>query len=335
MSSFEKVNYSLRPNKAIERKMMVEAFNRLSLLDQLSNYRYIGMGSPYFADFTLFHKNLGINDLISIEKEESKKSRFEFNKPYSCIDIQYGTSSMVLPNLELERKKNILWLDYDDKISDFMFSDIDTFFANAMPGSMFILSVNVEESLSIVQNQANDLTATTLKESRYNELINRVGAARLPHEFVGENFNTKNLAKVSYEMVNRQINSSLITRNLSLQVKVNYRQLFNFIYKDNATILTIGGIIYDKPQKRHIDKMAFSNLEFVREKEESYKISAPNLTFREIKALDTALPDKHNVEVTGGRLKNKQLQKIPVILSDIQSYAKVYRYYPNFAEALI
>src|ERR1700761_6192677 len=111
-SSFEKINYSLRPNKSIERKMICEAFTRLSLLDHLSNYRYIGMGSAYFADFILFHRNLGMTNLISIEKEESKKARFEFNKPFSCIDIKYGNSSTVLPNLELEKSKNIVWLDY-------------------------------------------------------------------------------------------------------------------------------------------------------------------------------------------------------------------------------
>ena len=78
MSSFEKINYNLRPNKCIERKMMCEALGRLAFLEYLENYRYIGFGSPYFADFTLFHRSLGITKLESIEKEESKKSRFEF-----------------------------------------------------------------------------------------------------------------------------------------------------------------------------------------------------------------------------------------------------------------
>ncbi len=63
-SSFEKINYNLRPNKCIERKMMCETLSRLSHLEHLHNYRYIGLGSPYFSDFSLFHKNLGITELI-------------------------------------------------------------------------------------------------------------------------------------------------------------------------------------------------------------------------------------------------------------------------------
>ena len=112
-------------------------------------------------------------------------------------------------------------------------------------------------------------------------------------------------------------------------------QLFNFIYSDNATILTVGGILYDESQKDKLNEMSFSNLDFIREQDEAYRISAPNLTLREIKALDKALPDKHNIETERGKFKNKKLEEIPVIPSDIQSYAKVYRYYPNFAEALI
>ncbi len=51
--SFEKINYNLRPNKCIERKMMCDALGRLSFIEHLDNYRYIGLGSPYFADFIL------------------------------------------------------------------------------------------------------------------------------------------------------------------------------------------------------------------------------------------------------------------------------------------
>ena len=329
-SSFEKINYNLRPNKCIERKMMCEALYRLSFIEHLDKYRYIGFGSPYFADFILFHKNLGITDLISIEKEISKKDRFQFNIPYSGINMKYGESSTILPNLELEQKKNILWLDYDDKISDTMFLDIDTFFFNTMAGSFFILSVNVEEDFMTLNSDDKE-DRMSIKEFRLNELINRVGKSRIPIESMSLNMNTKNLISVSYEMINRQIVTTLINRNGKSKSKIIYKQLFNFIYKDNATILTIGGIIFDNSQKTQVAKMAFDNLSFIQTGMESYKIQSPNLTFREIKALDTALPD--SVEFERGKFTNKKLQIIPLIPTDIKNYAKVYRYYPNFTEA--
>lgn len=331
-SSFEKINYNLRPNKCIERKMMSEALGRLSFIDDLVTYRYIGFGSPYFADFILFHKNHGIIDLVSIEMEDEKRNRFDFNVPYSGIIMKYGHSNTVLPNLELSLKRNIVWLDYDDKVSDFMFSDINTFFSEAMPGSFFIISVNVEQD-SIQINENKEDKQPTLKEYRLNKLIERVGKERLPNEIMEQNMNTKNLSNITYQMIKRQIATSLLNRNGKKKDFVEYRQIFNFSYKDNATILTVGGILFDKSQKEAVRKMGFNKLPFYCDKDESYKIQCPNLTFREIKALDKLLPSV--LERKGPRFINDNFNKIPLNVNDIEKYAKVYRYYPTFTDANI
>jgi hypothetical protein len=75
--SYEKINYGLRPAKCIERKMMCEAFRRLSEFGSVESYRYIGFGSTYFSDFSLFHKHLGITNMISMEQDEHNAPRFE------------------------------------------------------------------------------------------------------------------------------------------------------------------------------------------------------------------------------------------------------------------
>ena len=75
--SYEEINYAIRPAKCIERKMLCEAFRKLSVFGDVKNYRYIGFGSPFFNDFYLFHKNLSINNMICIEKHEEDKERFE------------------------------------------------------------------------------------------------------------------------------------------------------------------------------------------------------------------------------------------------------------------
>jgi hypothetical protein len=53
-SSYRKINYTLRPAKNIERKMLCEAFHKLHPFGKVQNYRYIGFGSTYFSDFILF-----------------------------------------------------------------------------------------------------------------------------------------------------------------------------------------------------------------------------------------------------------------------------------------
>jgi len=97
-------------------------------------------------------------------------------------------------------------------------------------------------------------------------------------------------------------------------------------------MLTIGGLIYDSSQKTQVDKMAFDNFSFYKDGNDSYKIQSPNLTFREIKALDKALPPDYQ-EVVDDKFINERLQNIPLIKKDIVNYAKIYRYFPNYTEA--
>ena len=58
--SYEKINYSLRPAKCIERKMLCETFRRLSIFGKVETYSYIGFRCTFFSDFALFHKSLNI-----------------------------------------------------------------------------------------------------------------------------------------------------------------------------------------------------------------------------------------------------------------------------------
>ncbi len=80
--SFKTINYSIRPNKNVERKLIIEFLSALEQKFHISNYRYIGFGSMWFTDFILMHKALQINDMISIEESKSNEKRAEFNKPF-------------------------------------------------------------------------------------------------------------------------------------------------------------------------------------------------------------------------------------------------------------
>jgi hypothetical protein len=88
--SYEKINYSLRPAKSIERKMLCDAFRRLSAFGKVENYQYIGFGSTYFSDFSLFHKALGIS-----------------NKEIRHLDTQLPIKEDELPTLSAVPKEDI------------------------------------------------------------------------------------------------------------------------------------------------------------------------------------------------------------------------------------
>ena len=104
-NSGRKINYSVRPAKNVERKMMRDFFLRLSHFGRIEDYRYIGFGSKYFSDFIIFHRHLNISEMISIEADTNNRARYEFNKPYSNIRMEWGHSSEVLPKLAQSAKK--------------------------------------------------------------------------------------------------------------------------------------------------------------------------------------------------------------------------------------
>ncbi len=62
--SYSRLHYGLRPAKNIERKLIVEALSRLDHVYPLRNFLYVGPGSLYLVDFTLFHRRQGFTEMV-------------------------------------------------------------------------------------------------------------------------------------------------------------------------------------------------------------------------------------------------------------------------------
>jgi len=325
--SYREINYSLRPAKSSERKMLVEAMRRLSVFDKIENYGYIGFGSAYFSDFSLFHRLLGINDMISIEKEVDNSERFIFNKPFACIDIKFGLSEYVLPELSWANKK-IVWLDYDDPLNSTMLIDLNTFMTSAKPGSMFIISFNAQPASA--QGEPDEI-----KKVRLDELEKRIGTTRVPVGTDGSDLSLGKLPKVYHKIVSDEIDEALSYKNIGLhgENKLLFKQLFNFIYKDGAQMQTIGGMLLNNEQLSQFKNANFQDLNFVRDEDSFFKIDVPNLTFREISHLDSKLHSECSME-TGEVKPRSELLSTGIPPSDIRKYVNIYRYFPTFAEAL-
>jgi hypothetical protein len=330
--NFERINYSLRPAKHIERKMFCETFGRLSILDNIKNYRYIGMGSAYFSDFSLFHKTLGINKLISIEGEDDTQSkrRIKFNKPFACIDVEFGWTDKILPVLSWSKwqEKSIVWLDYVDKLKESMFGDIETVLFNVKAGSIFLISVNIEEDDE--RDKKTNPDNLGAKEFRFKMLCESVGRESIPKRVDDMVLNINENKSIIREIIDTAFHRVIKKRNSGVgnEDRVEYKQLFNLHYKDTADMLTVGGIIFNKHQKEKVDEM-FDHLDFIRNNDDCFSIVVPKLTYREIHALDKVLP-----HITGkSKNTNKsELSKIPVSSIDKRNYARIYRYFPTFAE---
>src|SRR5215467_3649289 len=141
-SSTFKVQYDLRPAKQVERRMLMDAFQRLAESGfQIRDYQYTGFGSVYFVDFILFHKIFGLQRLLSLEHEAVLESRVRFNKPFSCVDVRMQPAAVAIPNLSRDLK-HILWLDYDGILRRDFLSDIKAALSILPAGSILLVTVD-------------------------------------------------------------------------------------------------------------------------------------------------------------------------------------------------
>ena len=329
-ASYRQINYSLRPAKATERKMLCEAFQRLYPFAKIETYRYVGFGSIYFSDFYLFHNALGMGDMVSIEKDAHAQECFEFNKPYNCVRLDFRLASEVLPELDWQAK-TIIWLDYDCKLDEVVLSDVTSVCARASSGTMLLVSVNAQadrEPDEIVRQEYRDETGSPFDIDNYRlrELRKRVGGA-LPPDLTGRELRGKRIAEISRKLIVGSIEESLVSRNgtLPAKEKLIYRQIFNFRYSDGATMLTLGGVLFEAGDQAKFDACSFDELPFVRFGEEAYTIKVPCLTLKEMRHLNAQLPEKEGT--------NLDIPDVPP--SDVEAYAKLYRYFPTFAEAIL
>lgn len=334
MASYERINYALRPAKTIERKMLAEGFRRLTAFATLGSYRYVGLGSTYFSDFIMFHRTLNITNMLSIEKDVENADRFDFNLPFKCVKMAYGKSTVVLPTLKWT-KRTIGWFDYDGPLTADVLADVAFFVANAASGSVLVISVNANpvddeaespaDASETVQAEATGPNSPAARVARRLERFKgRVGHAKVPTDVTPKDMRQWKFADVCKRIVTNEINDTIRARNGVLEDddRFMYSQLFNFHYADGAKMLTVGGIIYTKGEEPHFRAAMFDKLSFVRSNDDAYSIEVPNLTYREIRSLEKQMPCAEG-----------SILKAPgVPFEDTQKYARVYRYFPTFAE---
>lgn len=311
-SSYELVNYQIRPLKQIERKLVLEGLLSLKLHSiDISSYQYVGFGSIYFHDFTLFHKYLNINEMICIEKDEIEK-RMEFNKPYDFIKLWMGDFTLKVPELIKLKKPQLLWLDFDGLLDKNTLDGISNYVSVCLPGTILILTINCHPGSYKKNNESkldkhiqiiNDLT------DEFGNLVNDIEKKDVTPSKMGIT-----LSKI----IKRKIKSALLPTNM------DFFQLFNYTHKDNSPMLTYGGIIGD------YDNNDFKEDIFVTEQKKQKVIKAPPLTNKEKKYFDA------NLNVVKSELeKLGYITKFEIKPDLVRGYIEYYRHYPEFHEVLV
>ncbi|MCY4461080.1 MAG: hypothetical protein OXC26_11920 [Albidovulum sp.] len=103
--------------------------------------------------------------------------------------------------------------------------------------------------------------------------------------------------------------------------QMDYKQLFNFQYDDNARMTTFGGVFFDRASDADFRACAFERLKFFRPGVDHFRIRAPKPALREIAHLERQLPLAQGANLDFGPMPHK----------DANDYIELYRYLPTFA----
>jgi hypothetical protein len=318
----------MRPAKSIERKMLAESFRRLHPFQRINEYRYIGFGSIYFGDFQVIHRELGIDDMISIEKDAYARECFEFNKPYRSILLNFGVSGQILPTLDWT-KRSIIWLDYDGKLDLDSLADIGTVSARSVSGTALVVSVNAHpEPYPRDQERAAFERQTgkpfSIAEYQLSKLSDYIGP-KIPPGTQGNDLRGHGVATVFHRTILNEIDEQLSRRNAMLEAgdKMLWKQIGYFLYQDGALMLTVALVFFKASDLSVFEACAFEKLPFLHSGNEPYQIRVPCLTNKEIRYLNEQLPF----------LTATTLLKGPGIpAQDLKAYSELYRYFPSFHE---
>ncbi|TCK68456.1 O-methyltransferase [Acidipila rosea] len=315
-ASFRKIDYSLRPAKHAERKMLSEIFRRLRPFQPVEDYTYVGLGSIWFTDFSLFHRALGVKDMRSIEREKNAKARVEANKPFSTITVAYDEASVVLPELDWS-KRSFVWLDYDDPLAPDMLLDSQIVASHAASGTVLAVSVQCQQAREVGDAQKETNGPTALERFR-----DQFGRESIPQGVCEDDLYGWPLGNLSRRMIEAKIQAALAVRNIDQDVfsAVSFIPICSIEYKDGACMTTVVGIFVEGRELGTAQSCGFETLDFLTTDGKPIRIQVPVLTIREIRHIERQLPQT-----------DKPIDYGSIPPSDADHFAEFYRYLPNFA----
>lgn len=309
--------YHLRPNKAVDRFLLIEALRRLVTDDELGDYTYYGFGGAYLEDFRVFHELCPKLRMVSIERELSVVRRQRFHRPCSHTRIVHDELSSFLAQKNFT-ERSVVWLDY----TDLTFAQIQDF----------------KTTLEKVTNDSIVKITLAAHPSKYSSTPTSKEAFR-------EEFDPAWPAGYVHLPGTSEVLSELLMKILKIAAEQvlpagtgrTFQPLSAFRYSDgrHSNMLTLTGVVcatedVDDIRARFAD-WNFSNLRW---RKNPVKIDVPTLSARERFHLQRYLPCPKSPARTLRRVLGHDIEKTrDKTLAQLKQYSTFYNYFPLFVRA--
>lgn len=325
MSTGTSIPYHLRPNKAVERGLFIQALRRINKYVNISDYRYIGFGGPFMEDFKILHQELRISNMICIEKDENTRIRQKFNKPLSCIDFyERACSSTDFVNAHDFDRQSIVWLDFIS-FNDLnkQLSDVVRLIGKLSHGDIFKVTLNAH-SPNLGKPEGDD-DVMEYRLNRFKELITEEYES---HELNAELMHAKQFPYAVLASLKRAI-----SKGMASAVDLQVVPINAFVYEDGQKMLTAMGIVLEKNQIAEFnEKTSISSWVYYSERWEQIKnISLPALSSRERLLVEQMLPGSNYDEIRE-TLGFYPAEKEALAKEQMENFISYYRTFPWFGK---
>jgi hypothetical protein len=198
--------------------------------------------------------------------------------------------------------------------------DVTTVISSVLPGSVLAVSVNAHPP----KLDDGDEGGAGVAQRKLDVLRKSVGEEKVPADIDGKQLKEWGTARVYRRIIMNEIASAVSARSGGRRrgQRFQFRQLFNFHYQDGAKMLTVGGVLFDDGQEPLLGQANFEAVPCVRTGDEAYEIRVPNLTVKEVRHLDSVLPELGQTDYASTGIPEQ----------DAVDYKGIYRYFPSFAE---
>ena len=349
--------YQLRPNKAIDRFLLVDLLRHLPL-NERKKYEYIGLGGPFLEDFKILHHYYPEIKLTSLESNSDTFKRQQFNKNCRKIKTVNKEISEYFEEIDEFRHPLIVWFDGTD-FKRRTIETIHTILRKLPLNSIFKITARVsfetEPKYLQFATEASDVIENRIEASTLVPKENLIGLkkevsailTRLAHEkdqmfciiqnvldYLPEGYEQLLNDQPSRAMLYFQVLQNVVASIYPRTGNTIFHLLSSHYYSDGTTMISVTGILVKRKNIQSVKKQfhcfKIQGDHLVR----PTKIDIPILSVKERMKIDPFLPMR-SAKSAGSKLRRKLGYLIDYSQSatetQLQFYNTYQQYYPFFS----
>ncbi len=280
--------YNLRPNKAVDRSLLVERIQELEDVGLLNtrDCAYYGFGGPFLDDFRILADHFPRMSFHSLEKTKHTYKRQKFHKFSPKIHLHHRSVEGFLTNEDMESAGHLIWwLDYTN-LGVNEFKDVTSLANSLSPGDFLRVTASANVRLDI--DQMNELFGGAACQKA---LQDEVEDFKVKFEsYLPDGFNSDSIFddQLFPDLSVRMIESALEKRANLASTRIWH--LGSRIYRDGAQMVTCEFYVSDKKYNGSKNGLKYL-LSCIDSGNEPNIINVPNLSIKERLFLESALPN--------------------------------------------